>query len=162
FAIQRRYHEMGRLLAGVELAEGGQPGDTRVVFNITEGPVVKVSSIRFTGNTFVSAARLATQLNSSSEYFGLVGGTFNPLMADADVGKLEEYYKTFGFHNVRVTRELQWEPDLRHVRLVFHINEGMRYRVGQVQLDGNKVLSNDQLLTQVKLKQGEFYDQRAV
>lgn len=162
FAIQRRYHEMGRMLASVELLEGDKPGDTRVVFNITEGGVVKVKSIGFTGNTFVSAARLGTQINSGREYLGLFGGTFNPLMVDADVAKLEEYYKGFGYHNVRVSRELQYESDLAHVRLVFHINEGMRYRVGNIQVEGNKSLPTDQLLTQVKLKAGEYYDQRIV
>lgn len=162
FAIQRRYQEMGRLLASVELVEGDKPGDTRVVYNITEGHVVKVRGIDFTGNTFVSAARLATQVNSSREYLGMIGGTFNPLMADGDVAKLEDYYKSFGFHGVRVTRELQWEPDMRYVRLVFHIHEGMRYRVGQLQLDGNKALSTEQLLQQVKLKPGEFYNQQSV
>jgi outer membrane protein assembly factor BamA len=43
-AIRRRYEEMGRLFAGVELVEGDKPGDRRVVFNITEGPVVHVRS----------------------------------------------------------------------------------------------------------------------
>lgn len=162
FAIQRRYHEQGRLMAGVELLEGDKPGDARVIFNITEGPIVKVSAIDFVGNSFVSAARLGTQVNSGREHFYLFGGTFNPMMADADVAKLEEYYKSFGYHNVRVTRELQWEPDLRHVRLVFHINEGMRFRVGRVQIDGNKALSTDQLMSQVKVQNNEFYDQRKV
>src|SRR5205814_7917385 len=63
-AIRRRYEEMGRLFAGVELVEGDKPGDTRVVFNITEGPVVRVSSVSFVGNTFLSGARLYTQIDS--------------------------------------------------------------------------------------------------
>src|SRR5262245_2615496 len=40
-AILRKYHEQGRLYASVELAEGGNPGDSRVVFRITEGRIVK-------------------------------------------------------------------------------------------------------------------------
>src|SRR5437588_6375188 len=63
-AILRRYNEMGRLFAGVELVEGDKPGDTRVVFNITEGYKVKVASIEFVGNSFVSGARHRTQIDS--------------------------------------------------------------------------------------------------
>jgi outer membrane protein assembly factor BamA len=161
-AIQRHYNEAGRMFASVELLEGDRPGDGRIVFNITEGPVVRVSGIGFTGNNFVSSARLNTQVNSSHQVFGLFGGTFNPMMADMDVSKLEEYYKTFGFHDVRVARELQWDEDHRHVRLVFHINEGQRYRVKDVQVDGASTLAPDMLLTGCKLERGEFYDKRKV
>src|SRR5205823_4269460 len=108
-AILRRYAEMGRMFASVELVEGDKPGDSRVVFNITEGPVVRIRSIGFAGNTFVSGARLLTQINSSRQFLGLFGGQFNSIIADVDVSKLEEYYRTFGYHDVRVSRELQWD-----------------------------------------------------
>src|SRR5262249_24953904 len=93
-AILRRYAEQGRMFAGVELVEGDKPGDSRVVFNITEGPVVRINSIGFSGNTFVTGARLLTQINSSRQFLGLFGGQFNPIVADLDVTKLEEYYRT--------------------------------------------------------------------
>jgi outer membrane protein assembly complex protein YaeT len=156
-AIQRRYEEMGRLFAGVELVEGDKPGDARVVFNITEGPVVHVSSISFVGNTFVSGARLNTQIDSSREFLHLFGGRFDPITADHDVSKLEEYYKRYGYQDVHVSREFQWEEDHRHVRLVFHIREGPHYRVTNVQVEGNKILEENLLLSQSKLRKGEFY-----
>jgi outer membrane protein insertion porin family len=121
-AIQRRYEEMGRLFAGIELVEGDKPGDTRVVFNITEGPVVHVSSIGFAGNTFVSGARLNTQIDSNRQFLGLIGDPFDPLMADQVVAKLEDYYKRYGFQDVHVSRGFQWEDDHCRVRLVFHIS----------------------------------------
>ncbi|HLJ92020.1 MAG TPA: outer membrane protein assembly factor BamA [Gemmataceae bacterium] len=156
-AIQRRYEEMGRLFAGVELVEGDKPGDSRVVFNITEGPVVHVSSISFVGNTFVSGARLNTQIDSSHEFLHLFGGRFDPMLADHDVAKLEEYYKRYGFQDVHVSREFQWEEDHRHVRLVFHIREGPRYRVTATQVEGNKILEENLLLSQSKLRAGDYY-----
>jgi outer membrane protein assembly complex protein YaeT len=156
-AIQRRYEEMGRLFAGVELVEGDKAGDTRVVFNITEGPVVRVSSIEFVGNTFVSGARLNTQVDSSRQFLHLFGGRFDPTVADHDVAKLEEYYKRYGYQDVHVSREFQWEEDHHHVRLVFHIREGPHYRVTATQVEGNKILSEDLLLSQSKLRAGDYY-----
>lgn len=162
-AILRKYNENGRMFASVDLVEGDKPGDSRVVFNITEGPVVRVSRIQFAGNDsgFASSARLHTQVNSSRQILGL-GGKFNPIAADLDITKLEEYYRTFGFHDVRVSRELQWEEDHRHVRLVFHIHEGQRYKVKGLQVNGNRTLPGDLLLTGCKSKEGEFYDKRTV
>jgi outer membrane protein insertion porin family len=156
-AIQRRYEEMGRLFAGVELVEGDKPGDSRVVFNITEGPVVHVKSLGFVGNTFVSGARLNTQVDSSRMFLGLFGGRFDPMTADHDVSKLEEYYKRYGFQDVHVSREFQWEEDHLNVRLIFHIREGPRYRVTKIQVEGNKILEENLLLSQGKLHSGDFY-----
>jgi outer membrane protein insertion porin family len=157
-SIVRRYNEQGRPFASCQLVEGGKAGDSRVVFNITEGPIVKVSDIAFTGNTFVSGARLATQINSSHEFFGLFGGTFNPLMADLDVVKLEEYYKSFGYQDVHVSRDLEWSADGRHVVLVFHIQEGQRYKVKDILVEGAKAFPPDQLSAATKMHRGEYYN----
>ena len=51
--------------SSVQLVEGDKPGDTRVVFRITEGRVVKVTGVKFVGNTFVSGERLRTQITTS-------------------------------------------------------------------------------------------------
>jgi outer membrane protein assembly complex protein YaeT len=161
-AILRRYNEMGRMFSGVELLEGDRPGDTRVVFNITEGPVVKVAKIAFVGNTFVSGARLNTQIDSSHQFLGILGGTFDPGKADRDVNHLEEYYKGNGFQDVRVARELQWDETHHHVVLVFHIHEGPRYRVAHLQTEGNKILSTDLLLAHTKQREGDWYNHSKV
>ena len=129
-AIVRRYEEMGRLFASVEVAEGDRPGDTRVVFNITEGPVAKIKSIRFEGNTFVSSARLCTQIDPPGEFLRW-GGRYDPLIVDHDVSRLEEYYRGFGYKKVHVSRELRTDDNPRAVHLIFHIHEGPRTRTGR-------------------------------
>src|SRR5207237_3998820 len=82
-AIKRKYQDQGRLFADVQLVEGGKEGDTRVVFRITEGRVVKVKDVKFTGNTFVSGERLRQQITTSRSLFGL-GGDYNPAMVGFD------------------------------------------------------------------------------
>src|SRR5437867_7041048 len=48
FEIQDHLKKKGRFFASVVLEEGDKVGDTRVVFNITEGPVVRVGKVHFT------------------------------------------------------------------------------------------------------------------
>jgi outer membrane protein assembly complex protein YaeT len=160
-AILRRYQDMGRMLAGVELKEGGKPGDTRVVFSITEGPVIRVSHIDIVGGSFVSEARLRTQIRSSISILGL-GGSYDPEEADRDVGRLEEYFRNNGYQNVHVSKEVQWEPDYRHVHLIFHVNQGQRYRIATLQVDGNKLFTQEQLLARSKLHAGDYYNKGQV
>src|SRR5262249_35754056 len=140
----------------VDILEGDKIGDKRVVFNITEGPVARVNRINFVGNFFVTEARLRTQIKSSRPFLGLIGGEFNPLMADNDVTLLEEYYRGFGFHDVRVRRELQWDEDQRHVRLMFHIKEGKQYRISAFEVTGVSPAKRQELMKLVTdVRKGE-------
>src|SRR5262249_52522138 len=155
---QRKYQDEGRPYASVILAEGGEPGDTRVVFNITEGPVVRVGGISFTGNTFVSGPRLATQIQSSKAFLGLLGGKYNQALSDLDMIKLEEYYRSFGYRDVRIARELTWSEDQRYVTLIYHIHEGQRYRVVGTQVTGIKSFAPEEIERLPTIRPGEWYD----
>jgi len=163
-SIVDELYKQGRPFATCELVEGDKASDTRVVFNITEGPKVKVKEILFEGNTFVSGGVLNTHVKSSHEFLGLFGGSLNLFMVEYDVEELEKYYKSFGFHQVQVSRELRWEPDGKHVDLVFHINEGPRYRVSaRPQVDGaGKQLPVEVIQAIPRLAPGEYYDEAKV
>jgi outer membrane protein insertion porin family len=159
-AILRKLQEQGRMWSSVELVEGGKPGDTRVVFRITEGRVVKVVGVDFTGNSFVSGERLRTQITTSRSMIG-IGGDYNPAQTEFDRAKLEEYYRIFGYQDVQVVPELTY-PDDRSVKIVFHISEGPRYRVSSVQVNGTKHFAQERVEGVIKLKAGDTYDKNIV
>ncbi len=157
-AILRKYYEKGRLLADVKLLEGGKDEDLRVVFQITEGPIVRIRDIRFEGNTFVTDARLKTQIDSGERVFGVFGGKYRPELLDLDVHKLIDYYKTFGFFSVKAHRELRWNPGTESVDVVFVIEEGPRYRVESFEVAGSQQVDPAVLLKDNQLKQGELFN----
>jgi outer membrane protein insertion porin family len=160
--IMKKYHEQGRPFADVTLVSGDKPGDTEVVFNITEGYPVKISDIQFTGNTFVGGGVLATHINSSKKFLGLFGGDFVKEMIDDDVRKLVVYYTQFGYHDVKVAYEIQYLPDGRNAVLVYHINEGERYHLaGTPDIKGATKEMIDQLGQLEKAKAG-VYDQKVI
>ena len=86
--IQRLYQEKGYELAEVRLVEGGNIGDTKVVFQIFEGPKFKIASIDFKGNVFASDAQLWTKITSRKPILGLVGGKYHRDMLEEDERKL--------------------------------------------------------------------------
>jgi outer membrane protein insertion porin family len=144
--IIAKYNEDGRPFASCQLLKGGETSDTEVVFNITEGPKVAVRDIQFEGNTFVTSAVLDKQVQSSRQFLHLFDGKLNPQMLNLDLQALETYYHSFGFQDVKVSRELQWDPDGRYVVLVFHISEGLRYRMQSVpQVIGPRSVPPEQL-----------------
>ncbi|MEI6770053.1 MAG: outer membrane protein assembly factor BamA [Planctomycetota bacterium] len=162
-AIVRRYNEQGRPFASCDLLKGGDSADKEVIFNITEGPLVKVRSVDFKGQEFVRGAVLATHIQTSKKFMGLFGGTYNSAMADADAVKLEEYYKSFGFLDVHVSRELVWTPDGKEVDLVFHVREGIRYQVqGTPQVVNLKSMPAEQIEQLSKIKGGEYFNENKI
>ena len=166
FEIQDYYKKQGRLFASVTLEEGEKVGDTRVVFNITEGPVVRVRSIDFTGqNELASSDRLKTQINSGAAWFQRLGwnlgGVYEPMKIEDDVKKIEDYYKNNGFLSVRVSREIRFSEDFQWVDLKFHLEEGVRYKIKNVTIETNgRLVSRDKLeplITQTKA--GAFFNE---
>jgi outer membrane protein assembly complex protein YaeT len=161
--ITARLNEMGRPFASCTLLKGGELGDNEVIFDITEGPTVKVKDIQFVGTTFVSGARLATQIHSSAAWFHVLGGTYNPQMAEADVAELIKYFRSFGYADVRVSLETHWDSDPGLVTLIFHINEGPRYRVQDVpKVIGPRSVPPEQLEALSQVKATDYYDQHKI
>src|SRR5205823_655434 len=72
YEIQDFLKKKGRYFASVVLEEGDKASDSRVVFNITEGPIVHIHSIHFEGHyELASQARLKTQIDSSKAFLGI-------------------------------------------------------------------------------------------
>jgi outer membrane protein insertion porin family len=158
--IMEKYEEQGRSFSHCALVKGGELGDSEVIYEITEGPKVKVAEIQFIGNTFVSSARLATKVKSTSQWFHLLGGTYNKQMADADTNELMKYFRAFGYPDVKVSLETQRSADGSEVTLIYHIHEGQRYRIQDVpQVVGPKALPHEQLEALSLVKAGDYLDQ---
>ena len=160
-AILRKYQQdEGRYYASVELVEGTKPTDTRVVYGIVEGPVVKVGAVEFVGNEHTSSGRLKTQLVTKREFLKTIGGKFNPTSLELDRKALVEYYHALGYLGVTMTPEVKRSADMSHVTIVYHIVEGAQYHVAGLQIDGNKSVTTDKLEKLTQLKPGERYDGR--
>jgi outer membrane protein insertion porin family len=158
-AIIRKYNEQGRPYADCYLVKGGKDGDTDIIFHITEGPKVQISAIRFTGNTFVGGDVLATHVQSSARVLGL-GGDYNAALIEADAGSLREYYRSFGYHDAAISPEVRYLPDGRSALVVFHISEGVRYRLKDTPtvVGSRRVPKKSELEDVLKLKPGDWYD----
>ena len=159
--IESHYHEKGYDAARVTTIEGGQPGDKGAVFLIDEGRSRKVAWTGFVGNTIASDARLLTQIKSKPGILWVFGGDVDRSVVDEDVEKLTAYYRSLGFFQAKVGREVQVVHEGRKdwAYLTFVINEGPRYTVRNVSFVGNSKFKTEFLERDLKLKSGEHFNQ---
>ena len=164
FELQDYLKKQGYFFANVRLEEGWDESHDRVVFNITEGPVLRVSKVSFVGQSeLATSARLNTQVETSAAILNTFSGKFSDAMVQADVVKLEMYYKNNGYRNAHVSRELKFSDDFCFVEVIFHIQEGIRFRVKEWTLEGNfKYLPREQVASVPMLKKDDWYNQNTV
>lgn len=154
------YQEKGYRFAKVDLRKGNDAADRDVIFEIEEGPKVKVWDIRFSGNEAISGAILKTKLSTKEPYVWLIGGKYDPELIRNDVLTLKQYYTNLGYFEVDITADEQFSADNGHVVVTFKVSEGPRYRVGNIEMLGNEVIGNDNLLSDLKLESGDYFNAR--
>ncbi|MFM8497116.1 MAG: outer membrane protein assembly factor, partial [Planctomycetia bacterium] len=159
--IESYYHEKGYDAARVSTVEGSKPGDKGAVFLIDEGRSRKSLWTGFVGNTIASDARLLTQIKSKPGVFWLLGGDVDREKIDADVDTLTAYYRSLGFFQAKVGRELEVVHGAGKdwTLLTFVISEGPRYSVRNISFIGNSKFKGEFLARELKLKSGEPFNQ---
>jgi outer membrane protein insertion porin family len=148
------------------------PKLVKVVFNVTEGPKVKIRTINFNGNTEVGDGTLGKQMKSTKAYNWLswIGGkgTYQESKFAEDADKIIEYYRNKGYITARVgTPEIKTIEDsddklTRWVELSVPIDEGPRYKVGTFSFEGNKIVQTQFLEPLYKLKPGDWYSDKPI
>ena len=159
--IESYYHEKGYDAAKVTTLEGSKPGDKGAVFLIDEGGRRKSLWTGFVGNTIATDARLLTQIKSKPGVFWLIGGDLDRTKIDADVETLTAYYRSLGFFQAKVGREVEVVNNGNRdwTILTFVINEGPRYTVRNVSFVGNKRFKSDFIARDLKLTSGQPFNQ---
>lgn len=161
-AIVRKLNEDGRPFAECKLLSGANKGDTKVIFSITEGAKMNLRAVKFSGNQWAESGRLMAQINTKPT-LGIFPTRYHPAAIEADIGKIEEYYKNFGFLDARISRGLEMTDDGRDVIVTYYISEGSRYTIQNAPHVHTKgAVPLEQLEQLSKLKPGQYYSQTEV
>jgi outer membrane protein insertion porin family len=158
--IRQKYIDKGYNYAEVTLKKGGHPDDREVIIEINPGPHVGVSWTSFEGNQFVWDDVLRQHIETERKLGLWFRGNYNPEVVKNDTLALKSYYEGLGFFDVDVTSREQMSADKSRVWVTYIINEGKRYQIRNIELAGNAVLTRQQLLTELKLKPGDFFNTR--
>lgn len=115
-----------------------------VVFKIKEGERVKIAEIRFTGNDHIKAKRLRKEMETKKHWMfsWLLGtGRLKDDQFEDDLEKLREYYREQGYLDVEIApdRVVFDYPKANRLVITIGIEEGRRYKIGEITFTGNKL-----------------------
>ncbi|XDZ64738.1 outer membrane protein assembly factor BamA [Alphaproteobacteria bacterium LSUCC0684] len=143
--------------------------DKRVdlVFEIDEGPLIKIKAIKFIGNERFSDRALKSVIQSRETkwyIFFTANDKYDPGRLRLDTQNLRQFYLENGYAEidiVRATGELL--PDRSGFVLTFQISEGDQYAVAEVAINSEiEGLEGSALEEYITLERGEIYDTRVM
>ena len=133
-----------------------------IVFEISEGPLSKVESIKFIGNSFFSDGRLKREIATSESRWWKVltsGGKYDPDLLNFDKENLKKFYADQGFVDAEINFAIGEISNKRDKFFVtFVINEGERYKFGSVNVDVEiKNYNKSDILKSISISKGGWY-----
>ena len=160
--LETYYREHGCTYAKVTVAEGINPGDSRVVFLVDEGPVQKIARTKFVGNTISTAGRLRTVIQTGPPILYLVNGYVDRKKIDEDVERLTAYYRALGFFQCKIGRALEFNDKETWLTVTFVVNEGPRFTIRNITFIGPQKVNAEVWNDKLKLHANEFFNQSAM
>ncbi len=177
FKIQRIEKRIKELLAEKGLTAGEVRVDTNkkgeneleVIFNIDEGPKIRVGEIVFEGKPKLlqSTLREAVKENKKHGIIAWVTGkdVFKENKLDEDLASIKRKLQEYGYMEATIGEPRIEDIKKRSIflkkqtmkRIVIPIDAGYIYKAGDVEIEGNKVISTKYLRSLIKFNPGEIY-----
>lgn len=166
--ILELYRASGRFAASVEPKVVQLPQNrVDLIFEIKEGPVTGIQRINFIGNAEYGDSTLreviATKQTRWWRFFG-VNDTYDPDRLSFDRELLRRFYLKEGYADFRVLDAVaELTPDRENFFVTFTVDEGARYRVGEIDIDNALPdLDPETLWDRVNTEPGNWYNADAV
>ena len=134
-----------------------------LVFEIDEGPKTGVRRINFLGNRAFSDGDLRDVLvteESRMWRFFSSNTNYDPDRLEYDREQLRKYYTNRGFYDFRVVSAIaELSPDQRDFAITFTLDEGPRYRFGELRVETeNQRLDPQFLRALLPIQTGDLYE----
>jgi outer membrane protein insertion porin family len=149
-----------RTTIATELEDQETPFETVAVFTITEGKQLPLRRLTFEGNKEYSDRQIRKRIKTKPTWL-IFKRDYVEVAMKEDLKIIRNMYVDRGYLDAEVTQEGPVEEE-KGLGVTIKIVEGARYRLGQTSVVDNQIFSNDEILSQFTLKEGEFYSEGTV
>ena len=161
--IKEHYLKKGHAFVEVTRRQSRRDDGSRgVILFVFEGPEVEVEDVVLDGLTAIDVDDAKDVLKSAPGFWSwLVGQDFVRSDVDRDVVLLEELIRNLGYLDARVALDgLDFSDDREEVVVRFVVEQGERYTVRSLRVEGNTAFSEEELLADAPLVPGAPLRQR--
>ena len=163
--LKRQYLSRGRYAAEVQTTvtplERNRVG---ISISVTEGDVAKIRSINIVGAQTFPEKELLDQLALRTPgwlTWYTKADQYSKQKLQADLETLKSYYQNRGYLDFSVdSTQVSITPDRRDIYITINVNEGEKYTVSSVALEGETLLPREQLQKLIKVKPGEVFSRQ--
>ncbi|HKI04769.1 MAG TPA: outer membrane protein assembly factor BamA [Thermoanaerobaculia bacterium] len=176
--IEDMYGEKGYRFATAQYSvQDVGPNEKKVVFTVDEGNRVRISDIGFEGNTVFNDLRLRWSMKKTKETGPISRFSkkdiYDPAKLQEDLDKIRDLYKSSGYKNVVIgdpkveVRALnpaaaETKDQKRRMFLTIPIEEGERWKFGQVTIEGNQIYADQALLRAFETRPGGWLRSKVI
>lgn len=162
--IREKYAEKGYYLAQVTTDIQPMPdGRAKLIFVIHEHEGVQVRRVDFVGNRKFSDRELRKIVGTKRKgvlSFFTGSGKYKEELLKQDVLRITLHYLNHGYLKVKVQPpRVTISKDKRYIFITFYITEGKQYRLGKITMSGDILTTEEELLSLLKSKTGDIYNQ---
>ena len=138
------------------------PQTAEVRFVIQEGQKMSIANIAFVGNTAFDDGDLEDVIQTSSwNWLSWIteAGILKMDVLQQDAARLGAYYNNHGFIEAKIGTPKVEEKD-GDLYVTFYIEEGPRYRVGTVEIEGDLIEDKDKLISMLQIRDEKFLNRK--
>jgi outer membrane protein insertion porin family len=133
----------------------------KVEFGVDEGKKVKIKNIIIDGNNAFSDGRILKLMKTKRAWLFNAGALKEDVLLD-DIERIKSFYRREGFMDVVVDYKVENDPKRPMLYINIKIQEGKKYLVGTVTINGNQDISEKEILKKLELiLPGKVFSQEA-
>ena len=160
--LERQYYSLGKY--GVKIDTETSPLErnrVKVSINIAEGGDAKVYAVNIVGNEIFTDERLLgrTQLGGISFFGGRK--QYSKQLLGADLETIKSHYLDRGYISFNIdSTQVSLTPDKQDVYVTVNITEGEQYKVRNIKLAGDLIVSEKELIDMISLTEGDVFSRK--
>ncbi|MDO9217175.1 MAG: outer membrane protein assembly factor BamA, partial [Lacisediminimonas sp.] len=160
--LKRQY--LSRGLYGAQITTTVTPIERNrvsVSFAVDEGTAARIREINFIGNTAFSEKQLRAMLQLTTPgwftWFSKAD-QYSRQKLTGDIEAIRSFYLNRGYLEMQVeSTQVSITPDRRDIYITFGINEGEKFTVSDIKVEGETLGRTEELRSLIELKKGETY-----
>ncbi len=165
--LEEFYHSEGYWHARVvPLIKEISENSVSLIYLINEGKKVKLKKIYIEGNSALSDREIKKVMKTKEWWiFSFItgSGVYSRERITEDIERIKELYHSKGYIYATVSDPIiTLSKDRSKLYLTLKISEGVQYRIGELEIKGNTVFTEEELRKHISLSSGDVFNRTAL